>query len=573
MEMMTAVKVEEGCVENKQLAAASSSSISEGSYGLSRMSPAVSSPRTSSPSHKRISGPIRRAKGGWTTQEDETLRRAVKTFKGRSWKKIAESFPDRTEVQCLHRWQKVLNPDLIKGPWTPEEDEKIINLVKKHGPAKWSDIAKSLPGRIGKQCRERWHNHLNPMIKRDAWTTEEELALINAHLKHGNKWAEIAKVLPGRTDNSIKNHWNSSLKKKLDSYFATGKLQPVSKPAMHNDSNDQSRMATGNIHFTPSKVLDTCSRDSSETPDYLQSNIPPRSFKLENQKDCLEPSAVQICQPETSVSVSVGRLDDFAVNRRTQIQQIECVSNRPDSGKELQNLDDTVEMDQANKEQQKILHDEVPSTFGSLCYEPPQVEDVDVSGATGYVTPPSFKGKVSSQLTVESILKTAARSFPHTPSILRRRKRETQMPVPPDSTLQTDRVMNDDSSCTPMGRQTGSNPELLKISRLSLNSSPHIDDRAASNVGKSSNISPPYRLSSKRTATIKSVEKQLDFSLEEDDFDGNAKFLSLACHVTSQSADSSTKVSSIQGRKLNEHSVGLEGLTKDFAHTTTLGVT
>lgn len=99
--------------------------------------------------------------------------------------------------------------------------------MKIYGPTKWSLIAKSLPGRIGKQCRERyisfilskfvrnlypetyfcklsrsnyfrWHNHLNPDIKKDAWTLQEELALMNAHRVHGNRWAEIAKALPGR---------------------------------------------------------------------------------------------------------------------------------------------------------------------------------------------------------------------------------------------------------------------------------------------------------------------------------------------------------------------------------------
>ncbi|KAL9227299.1 hypothetical protein vseg_003004 [Gypsophila vaccaria] len=177
------------------------------------------------PMHGRISGPTRRStRGQWTPEEDEILRAAVHRFKGKNWKKIAESFKDRTDVQCLHRWQKVLNPDLIKGPWSKEEDEIIVEMVKKYGPKKWSTIAQHLPGRIGKQCRERWHNHLNPGINKEAWTQEEEIVLIHAHELYGNKWAELTKFLPGRTDNAIKNHWNSSVKKKLDSYKASGLL-------------------------------------------------------------------------------------------------------------------------------------------------------------------------------------------------------------------------------------------------------------------------------------------------------------------------------------------------------------
>ncbi|XP_027904433.1 transcription factor MYB3R-5-like [Vigna unguiculata] len=78
-----------------------------------------------------------------------------------------EFFPDKSEVQCLHRWKKVLNPELVKGHWTKEEDDKIIELVSIHGSTKWSLISQSLPGRIGKQCREQWCNHLSPDIKKD----------------------------------------------------------------------------------------------------------------------------------------------------------------------------------------------------------------------------------------------------------------------------------------------------------------------------------------------------------------------------------------------------------------------
>ncbi|CAN4103394.1 unnamed protein product [Withania somnifera] len=105
---------------------------------------------------------------------------------------------------------------LKKGPWTPEEDHKLIQYIQLHGPGNWRTLPKNAGLlRCGKSCRLRWTNYLRPDIRRGRFSFDEEETIIQLHSVLGNKWSAIAARLPGRTDNEIKNYWNTHIRKRL----------------------------------------------------------------------------------------------------------------------------------------------------------------------------------------------------------------------------------------------------------------------------------------------------------------------------------------------------------------------
>ncbi|CAN4090008.1 unnamed protein product [Withania somnifera] len=153
--------------------------------------------------------------------------------------------------------------EVKKGPWSIEEDKKLTNFILNNGQYCWRSLPK-LAGllRCGKSCRLRWINYLRPDLKRGLLSEYEEKMVIDLHAQLGNRWSKIASHLPGRTDNEIKNHWNTHIKKKLKKMG----IDPITHKPITSDQPTNNEPIVQQEKQTPidSTIIDTKSKSEQE---------------------------------------------------------------------------------------------------------------------------------------------------------------------------------------------------------------------------------------------------------------------------------------------------------------------
>ncbi|CAH8338538.1 unnamed protein product [Eruca vesicaria subsp. sativa] len=205
-----------------------------------------------------------------------------------------------------------------KGAWTKEEDERLISYIKTHGEGCWRSLPKAAGLlRCGKSCRLRWINYLRPDLKRGNFTEDEDELIIKLHSLLGNKWSLIAGRLPGRTDNEIKNYWNTHIRRKL---INRGIDPTTHRPVQESSSASQDSKPTQLVEPINSNTINISFTSSSSTPKMENTSFQVKSEKVSmlTFKEEKDESTIQEKLPDLNLDLRIS-LPDVVDHRHHQV--------------------------------------------------------------------------------------------------------------------------------------------------------------------------------------------------------------------------------------------------------------
>ncbi|KAF9452596.1 hypothetical protein P691DRAFT_794751 [Macrolepiota fuliginosa MF-IS2] len=213
----------------------------------------------------------------WTDQEDQSLKEAVaKHGEHDNWKNIALCIPGRSNKACRKRWLHSLSPTVKKTAWTQEEDKSLLNLYGQYG-AKWSTIARSIPGRTDDACSKRYREALDPRLKKDEWTSEEDEKLLEVFGRIGGKWGQIGQEMQ-RSGLGCRNRWRLLERKKAAALRAGAQVATpsiISNNASKSPSNSPPDTFPNNGFLTPLEPSQPLPSPAMSQPALSPAQLPP----------------------------------------------------------------------------------------------------------------------------------------------------------------------------------------------------------------------------------------------------------------------------------------------------------